>query len=174
MKKSRAFAFGQNQEILREQRMRMMKWNPRTTEDKLLYAYWQQVQGRIYTEVPLAGRQGAGSWSSHSTTRRLDGVRVIAQPGEDDIFSFRGLRREFFRLIQHHQPELIEVKRKLNRTAIGQILAGNDLFTHQYCVEPGNLIIVCASGDSALEWVCTKRNIVVVKLQDSDLNSGGG
>jgi len=153
--------------------MRKMRWNPRTTEDKLLYAYWQQVQGRIYTEVSLAGWQGADSWSSHSTTRRLDGVRVISQPGEDDIISFRGLRQEFCRQIQQYQPELIEVKSKLNRTAIGQIIAGNDLFTHQYGVEPGKLIIVCASGDSALEWVCAKRNIVLVNLQDSDHKSGG-
>ena len=151
--------------------MRMRQWQPRTIEDQLLYTYWQQVRGRLYTEVPLAGRQGDDAWSSHSTTRRLDGVRVPAQPGADAIVPFSGLRQEFCCQIQHHPPELIEVKHNLNRTAIGQIIAGHDLFAKQYGVTPDRLVIVCARSDAALEWVCAQRGIVVVTLQNGNLTS---
>jgi hypothetical protein len=61
-------------------------------------------------------------------------------------------------------PDRLEVKRKLNRTAIGQILAGHDCSEQQDGLIPARLIIVCAVGIAALEWVCQKRSSVVRKI----------
>jgi len=49
------------------------------------------------------------------------------------------------------------VKRKLNRLVIGQAIVGVDMFQHQYTPQHVTLVIVCAEGDPALEWVCEKR-----------------
>jgi len=51
---------------------------------------------------------------------------------------------------------------------IGQIIAGVDMFERQYKVKPDRLVVLCAKGDSALEWVCEKRGISVEieKLED--------
>jgi hypothetical protein len=61
-------------------------------------------------------------------------------------------------------PDVIEVKRQFNRTAMGQIIAGHDVCEQQYSVTPARLIIVCAVGDAALAWVCQKRRIIVSQL----------
>jgi hypothetical protein len=139
----------------------MCPWTPHTREDALLYAYWEQERGRLYTEVPIAGPRGHVAWAAQATTRRLDGVRIPADTGAEGITSFAGHAAEFQRTIRLHRPELIEVKRKLNRTVIGQIIAGHDLFEEQYGVSPARLVFVCAVEDAALKWVCERRNIVV-------------
>jgi hypothetical protein len=99
-------------------------------------------------------------------------VRVPVEAGAD-ITPFAGHTAEFQRTIRHHPPELIEVKRKLNRSAIGQIIAGHGLFTQQYEVCPGRLVIVCAVGDGALAWVCHKRDIVVRIIDRPDHRDDG-
>jgi hypothetical protein len=88
-------------------------------------------------------------------------VRVPVESGVGGIRPFVGHADEFHRVIQRHAPEVIEVKRKLNRAAIGQIIAGDDLCEQQYGVSPARLVIVCAVGDLALEWVYHKRDIIV-------------
>jgi hypothetical protein len=140
-------------------------WTPRTREDALLYAYWERKRGRLYIEVPIAGPRGNMAWAAHSTTRRLDGVRLPPEAASEGILPFVGHAEEFHRAIRCNPPELIEVKCKLNRTAIGQIIAGHDLFAQQYGIAPALLVIVCAVGDAALEWVCQKRSIVVRKIE---------
>jgi len=59
---------------------------------------------------------------------------------------------------------LIEVKVKRNHTAIGQMIAGHDLFSEQYGVSPARLTIVCGVGDAAPEWVCQRQGMIVSKL----------
>ncbi len=60
------------------------------------------------------------------------------------------------------QPiELIEIKRKLNRPVIGQVIAGAEMFKKDYQSGKINRIVLCNEGDSALEWVCKQRDIEV-------------
>lgn len=132
----------------------------------MLLAYWRQVGGRIYTEVPLAGRRGHGDWSTESTTRRLDGVRFPASARVPGIFAFSRSRLEFLEDVQRSLSWLIEVKRCITRGAIGQVIVGSDLFQRQYGVAPAKSVIVCTGGDSALEWVCERRFIDVVKVPE--------
>ena len=57
-----------------------------------------------------------------------------------------------------------EVKQKLNRPVIGQIIAGSDMFERQYSIKPARCVILCSKEDSALQWVCEKRGIHVEKI----------
>jgi hypothetical protein len=137
-------------------------WKSKTKEDILLYSYWKKVGGIMYTEVPIGGPGGPGKWPIGCTRRRLDGVRIISR--RRDIKSFKGSEEDFFKLVNKYPVEIIEVKNSLNRTAIGQIIAGHDMFTREYKAFPKKNIILCSIGDSALEWVCKQRNIIVKKI----------
>ena len=141
-----------------------MNWSPRTREDRMLLEYWRKVGGRIYTEVPLAGPRGDALWSADSTTRRLDAVRFPGHYGEHEILACATDLNGLLANVQREFSWLIEVKPKLNRTSIGQVIAGSDLFQKQYGIAPAKRVIVCAAGDAALEWVCERHFIEVVKV----------
>lgn len=128
----------------------------------MLQDYWSLVAGQMYAEVPLAGSKGPAMWSSNSTTRRLDAVRFDTADSPPRLLSFFNYRNEFLSCLNRELPWLIEVKRKINRTVIGQILVGADLFEEQYKVQPQKLVILCRTGDDALEWFCRKQGIEVV------------
>jgi hypothetical protein len=57
--------------------------------------------------------------------------------------------------------ELIEAKPSLNRSAIGQVVAGRDMFRRDYGVGVQHSVVVCGSSDGALEWVCRTHDIKV-------------
>jgi hypothetical protein len=63
--------------------------------------------------------------------------------------------------LQTVPAELIEAKPSLNRTAIGQAIAGRLMFQRQYGVIPKRTVILCRASDSALTWVCEQENIDV-------------
>ena len=142
-----------------------MKLNE-SAETMLLLQYLAQtnVGGRIYAEVPIGRHSNSNLWSDQCSTRRIDGVRLTVEPNESQIVSYPSCHAEFLLQIKHHTPELIEVKRSLNRGVIGQVLVAEDLFKAQYKVSKVKLVIVCKRGDSALEWACQLRNILVVKV----------
>ncbi len=56
---------------------------------------------------------------------------------------------------------MIEVKQSLNRTLIGQAIAGKSLFRRDYDAVTIEPVVVCGSGDSALEWVYRRNGIRV-------------
>jgi hypothetical protein len=56
------------------------------------------------------------------------------------------------------------VKLSLNRTAIGQAIAGRRMFQRQYGVSPKRTTVLCRVSDSALAWVCEQENIEVESL----------
>jgi hypothetical protein len=88
-------------------------------------------------------------------------VRVLTNADTEGILPFISHAEEFRRDIQCYLLEVIEVKLRLNRGGISQIIAGDDLFAQQYGVIHIQRVIVCALGDAALEWVCQKHKIVV-------------
>ena len=145
-----------------EEDAKSIVWSPVSGEDRLLQKYWKSVGGRIYVEVLIGGRGGPGNWPAGCTTRRIDGVRLEVNDGEPGIFFFTGNQGHFRdELKQSQTVEIIEVKSSLNRPVIGQALAGIDMFEREYGVK-GKPVVVCGKNDTALEWVCQKRNIRVV------------
>jgi hypothetical protein len=146
-----------------------MEWKPRSPEDRLLQAYCQRVGGRVYVEVPIGGPGGRGNWPPGCTIRRIDGVRFPSATGQSGIWWFGTQATEFNEDLAGGGPvEIIEIKSRLNRTAIGQAIAGVDMFDRQYG-RAGGGVILCAEGDSALEWVCAKRSIIVVKVDSASV-----
>lgn len=137
----------------------LKEWNLRTHEDKLLFKYYTQVRGVLALEVPV-GTQKA--FPPKSKIRRIDGIRI---PCNNHLTAFYGdISDEFPGLIKNMKIELIEVKVKLNRLVIGQIIAGVDMFEREYKHTDITPVIVCSEGDPALEWVCENRGIRVVLL----------
>lgn len=133
-------------------------WVPRSEEDHLLQQYWRRVGGRLYVEVPIGGVGGSGHWPIGSTRRRLDAIRLMDAP-DPSIVRFSS--REFRARVETSPIELIEAKPSLNRAAIGQVVAGRDMFPRDYGVGVQRSVVVCGSTDAALEWVCRKHDIEV-------------
>lgn len=135
----------------------MQEWKPRTHEDKLLLNYYQSKAGILVLEVPIGSSK---VWPVKSKIRRIDGIRI--PNALERILRFTEVINSFDELIKGQEIELIEVKVKLNRLVIGQIIAGIDMFEREYNHSNIRPIIVCSEGDPALEWVCKKRGIEVV------------
>jgi hypothetical protein len=137
---------------------------PRTFEDKLLFAYWKEVGGVLYLEVPV-GRVGEDDFPTGSKVRRIDAVRLPAEdPEERKIIpskkhELKDLQAAFR---NKHDLEVIEVKKKLNRLVFGQVIAGVDMFEKQYRPFSISPIIVFEIDDPAMEWVCRKHGIETI------------
>jgi len=136
-------------------------WVPRSYEDHLLQEYWRRAGGRLYVEVPIGGTGGRGGWPVGSTRRRVDAVRFL---NARDPAIVRFSARKFRERVELLAVELIEAKPALNRSVIGQIVAGRDMFLRDYGVDVQRSVVVCGSTDGALEWVCCQHDIIVEVL----------
>lgn len=134
------------------------------SELNIMRQYLVQAGGYIYGEVPIGKIPNRLLWSDKCSIRRIDGVRIPIEFKTEDILHFQTNRMQFMEQICTHTPEIIEAKLKLNRLVIGQVLAAEDLFTVQYQVPKVHLVILCNKTDSAMEWVCQKRNIKVIQF----------
>ena len=114
----------------------------------------------MYLEVPIGGPGGDGDWPAGCTVRRLDAVRILSSSEPDIAVRLSSARDAFVKDLARFPAELLEVKRSLNRTAIGQVVAGRRMFERQYGARP-TVAVVCAASDSALEWVCSEEAIAV-------------
>ncbi len=142
----------------------MTKWHPITTENKILKEYWLNKGGRIYTEVRIGGERGSEKWPKGSKYRYIDGVYTQDTSLSEEIVKFRRKREEFLSVIKNSRVKVIEVKQKLNRPVIGQIIAGLDMFKEQYQPAEVKGLILCHIDDPVLQWVCKNRGIEVVVL----------
>jgi hypothetical protein len=142
-----------------------VRWQPRTREDLMLRAYLRRERrsgrlGAVHVEVPFGGPSGG-------TSRRLDAVRF---PQLDDRIRRHG-EDEFREDLRGRGPiELIEVKPKLNRPVIGQLIAAEILVRREWglparrCLQ---LVTVVAEVDEALMLVCDELNIRVEQVRVS-------
>lgn len=142
------------------------RWTPDTPEDRLLAGYWSDVGGVIVTEVHIGGT-GPSNWPPGAGSRRLDGLRFRSEYREEINTPTSFSQAQIREIVKDRHVEIIEVKQSLNRPVIGQAIAGRDMFERDYeprTVEP---VIICGSGDSALEWVC-RRNGIRVEIVEPD------
>jgi len=138
------------------------KWEPRSREDHMLRSYLRRVRragsvGAVHVEVPF-GKELGGS------ARRLDAVRF---PHLDN--RFRRYRREvFLQDVRGTSPiELIEVKPKLNRTVIGQLVVAAELVHEDWGIASSRslrLVAVVAEVDPALDHACNRLGIRVERV----------
>ena len=129
----------------------------------------------MYTEVPIGKCLATpDSWASGCGIRRIDGVRIAAiesLPMENGTGMPKygsANQAQFKEDIEAYEPEVIEVKRVLNRSVIGQAIVAKHLFLEQFGVQP-RLVILCGKTDAALEWVCGLYNIKVVVIDKAML-----
>lgn len=143
-------------------KLQLKAWIPKTAEDELLNKYWEKLGGKLLAEVPVGGNHPDLPWSHGCTTRRLDGVIIKG----DDLGKYRCShnKEELKNIFEGKDLEIIEVKKSLNRPAIGQVIAGRTMFKEQYGVKNVKGVVICVKGDSALEWVCKQHGIKVVKM----------
>ncbi len=137
------------------------KLKARTHEDRLLRKYWKDRGGLMIAEVPIGGSGGPGRWPAGTERRRIDAVRLSASPNQSGVVRFAPGRNGAILSSLARQVELIEVKAKLNRLVIGQVLAAQDMYERQYGKPASRLTIVCERTDPGLEWVCQRRGIRV-------------
>ena len=102
---------------------------PKTGEDRVLHAHWQQCDGAsLYYEVGIGGPRSP--WRG-STERRLDGV-LVHGAGACELRRGGAFRRD----VEAAQPPLavdvIEVKAGLSEGVVGQAIAGRWMFERQY------------------------------------------
>ena len=101
-------------------------------EDDLLKLYCSEFSGTSFPEVSIGDKDIFGK---NSTDRRLDIVKI-----ENDIYkwfrSYNDNKDYFLQLLETNRNiEIIEIKTKLNRTVIGQIIVGEFMFKKKYNVE---------------------------------------
>ncbi len=143
----------------------MTEWNPNSFEDKLLNAYHREVGGHIYTEVSAPHRKGNKDWPEGYRNRYVDAIRIIDSDFEEKIVPFSNHGDEFVEMAEGSSLELIEIKRRLNRPVIGQVIAAKDLVEVEYLPEEVRKTVLCNGADPALEWVCEERNIAVELIE---------
>jgi len=149
--------------------MILRHWKRRSNlryEDKLLLRYARKARGTIYAEVPI----GIDDWSPVDSERRyLDGVRVPSVAQKDakaEIITYTpGRHNEFEEAIESREVEVIEIKRKLNRPVIGQVMVGVDIFQREYKCAGITPVIVCSIGDGLLESFCERHNIRIRQIK---------
>ncbi len=140
------------------------RWTPDPGEDRLLAGYWNDVGGIIVPEVHI-GKNGPSDWPSGSSKRMIDGLRFRSEYRDEITVQAAFSQSQLRDIVKDRHVEVIEVKSSLNRPVIGQAIAGRDMFERDY--EPRSIepVVVCGSGDPALEWVC-RRNGIRVEIVD--------
>jgi len=135
------------------------KIKTRMSEEDLLRLYCLKHTGISFTEVSIGNKTIA----KNSTDRRLDIVRI-----ENESYKRRqqyGKDKEYFQEMvkEKHKIELVEIKTKLNRCVIGQILVGEYLFKKKFNVKNVTLAILYHIGDELLEMFCKDKGIRLIQ-----------
>lgn len=144
------------------------KWEPVTFKEKIIFNYSLNSPGIFFLEVPI-GSSAYGIWPKKSKVRRLDAINIKNSNSGTEIYGKKFFSfYDFKKRVSNQSVELIEVKRKLNRFVIGQVIAGYDMFEREYNPQDIEMVILCVEADPAMEWVCKKRNI---KVEIIDPNS---
>lgn len=142
------------------------RWTPDFPENELLVGYWNDVGGVIVTEVHIGGT-GPSNWPSGTGKRRLDGLRFRSEYRDEINTPTAFSQAQLQEIVRDRHVEVIEVKQSLNRPVIGQAIAGRDMFERDYDPRTVEPVVVCGSGDPALEWVC-RRNGIRVEIVEPD------
>lgn len=140
-----------------------LKYNPsKFHEDRLLENYFKEKGGILYTEVRV-GMGGVKRYPRGARPRRIDAVRLAG--GEAAIVPFnRKSIPDFLQATRDRKIEVIEIKRRLNRPAIGQVIVGAKLMEKEYPdIRRVLMVIVCEIGDPVLEMICRELKIRVWK-----------
>ncbi|MHB9292993.1 hypothetical protein Holit_02110 [Hollandina sp. SP2] len=131
-------------------------------ENDLLKLYCAEHRGTSFVEVSV----GNNNIDKNSNDRRIDIVRL-----ENDHYKWLkkySSNKDFFKKLiseNSYKIELVEIKTKLDRGVIGQIIVGEYLFKKKFNVRNVTKTILCHKGDELLETFCNDNQIKLVKYQ---------
>jgi len=136
----------------------------------MLHAYLQCERrsgrlGAVHVEVPFGGPSGG-------TSRRLDAVHFPHREDRTGRYDVERFRED---LPGRALIELIEVKPKLNRPVIGQLVAAEILARREWGIPARRrlqLVAVVAEIDGALMLVCEELGIRVEKVSSRGPRNG--
>jgi hypothetical protein len=135
-----------------------MNQKEKLSEKDLLKLYCLKNNGTSFTEVSIGNKIIA----KNSTDRRLDIVRI-----ENDKKCHRPYgkyKKDFQNIVKEgYKIELVEIKTKLNRPVIGQILVGEYLFKKKFNVKNVSLAVLYHIGDELLEMFCRDKGIKLIQ-----------
>jgi hypothetical protein len=136
-----------------------MNQKKKLSEKDLLKLYCLKHDGTSFTEVSIGNKIIA----KNSTDRRLDIVRI-----ENDVNKchrpYGKYKKDFQNIVKEgYKIELVEIKTKLNRPVIGQILVGEYLFKKKFNVKNVSLAILYHIGDELLEMFCKEKGIRLIQ-----------
>lgn len=100
----------------------------RDTEEYLLHWYSRKFGGVMFAEVPFGDEE-----QRQKHDRIIDAVRFLRHRGIREIETYRGqMRKDFENHLRkaaqsREKVELVEVKRELNRSVIGQVMVAEYL-----------------------------------------------
>ena len=128
-------------------------------ENDLLKLYCSNHSGTSFSEVSV----GKIDLNKNIKDRRIDIVRI-----KNDHYKWYrkySKNKEYFNdlLKNNYKIELVEIKTKLNRTVIGQIIVGEYLFQKKYNIKSASKAILYHIGDELLEDFCNKNDIKLIK-----------
>ena len=129
-------------------------------ENDLLKLYCSNNHGTSFREVSVGLRNS----SKNSNDRRIDVVRIENDINEK-VCKYSTNKDPFMDLVKtdKYNIELVEIKKKLNRGVIGQIIVGEYLFKKKFKVNNITKAIVYHIGDSLLEEFCKENQIKLIK-----------
>ncbi len=139
---------------------RRKKANERDTEESLLFRYCREFGGVIFTEVPF------GDKVKPKEARRVDAVRFLRhqdRPAPEIV----GYDRKKFddRLSiatrKGERMEVIEVKRELNRSVIGQVIVAKYLLEKEKERVRPEMVVICGEEVKLLKKFCDNYGIRV-------------
>jgi len=139
-----------------------MKRNPNTktklNEKDLTELYCSDHSGTSFTEVSV------GVKNSNSSDRRIDIVRIEKEHC-NEVCKYSEKKELFKNMVNAglYNIELVEIKTKLNRPAIGQIIVGEYLFKRKFDAKNISKTIVYHIGDELLEEFCRENEIKLIK-----------
>jgi len=129
-------------------------------ENGLLKLYCSNNHGTSFREVSV-GLRNSGK---NSNDRRIDVVRIENDTNEK-VYKYSTNKDPFMNLVKtdKYNIELVEIKKKLNRGVIGQIIVGEYLFKKKFKVNNITKAIVYHIGDSLLEEFCKENKIKLIQ-----------
>ena len=129
-------------------------------EKGLLKIYCSNNPGTSFSEVSV----GLRNFSKNSRDRRIDVVR-IENDIDKKVCKYSTDKELFNNLVNanKYKIELVEIKKKLNRLVIGQIIVGEYLFKRKFKAKNITKAIVYHIGDSLLEEFCNENQIKLIK-----------
>jgi len=131
-----------------------------SNEKDLSKLYCSDHSGTSYTEVSVGERNS----KKNSKDRRIDIVR-IENGNQKEVCKYSENKEPFKELVNEnlYNIELVEVKTKLNRPVIGQIIVGEYLFKRKFGGKNVSKAIVYHVGDELLEEFCNENQIKLIK-----------